>query len=297
MKHLDVRICYGDVMDLQSLRETVPGHDIVHHVAGVATSVGRKRVYEVNEQGVRHVAQACASVTSPPVLVVVSSLAAAGPSRRNQPRTETDPIKPVSHYGRSKLAGERAAADFADRIPVTIVRPPIVMGEADTLGFKLFRMIWRSRVHVTVGLGRDQYSIVHAADLARLLILAAERGQRLRGSAESDPTCPGYYFAACDQTPSYADLGRLIASALDRRVLVVPTPPRTIWFAAAAFELMARLRRRPELLDIDKAREARAGSWTCSAQRAVDQLGFSVAATLPDRLRQTAEWYQQEGWL
>ena len=40
-----------------------------------------------------------------------------------------------------------------------------------------------------------------------------------------------------------------------------------------------------------------AGEWACSAQKAAQQLGFSVAASLPDRLRQTARWYRQEGWL
>ena len=40
--------------------------------------------------------------------VHVSSLAAAGPSTADRPLTETDEPHPVSHYGRSKLAGEQA---------------------------------------------------------------------------------------------------------------------------------------------------------------------------------------------
>jgi nucleoside-diphosphate-sugar epimerase len=203
----------------------------------------------------------------------------------------------VSHYGRSKLAGERAAAAFADRIPVTIVRPPIVLGEADRLGLELFQMIWRFRIHVMNGLGRQQYSIVHAADLARLMILAAQRGQRLRRPGENDPSWQGYYFAAGDRTPTYAELGRLVASALDRRVWLVPTPPRAIWPAAAVIGLWGRMLGNPGLLDIDKAREVRAGSWICSPRRAVHELGYTVAATLPDRLRQAADWYRRQGWL
>ncbi len=293
----DVRIQYGDVTDPQALRAAVEDQDVIYHVAGVASSAGKNRLYEVNERGTHHVAAACAAETTPPVLLLVSSMAASGPSVNDQPRFEVDPVKPVSHYGRSKLAGERAAAAFADRIPITIVRPPIVLGEADKLGFQLYEMIWRCRMHMMVGLGRRKYSIVHADDLARLMILCAERGKRLRCADESDPEREGVYFAACDKAPTFAELGRLVAKAMDRRVLLVPSPPRAIWVVAAVAELWGQLRGRPGILHIDKVREVRSGSWFCSARRAVDELGFCVASTLLDRLRQTIEWYQREGWL
>ena len=48
---------------------------------------------------------------------------------------------------------------------------------------------------------------------------------------------------------------------------------------------------------IDKAREARAGSWTCSSAAAARDLGFCVAKPLEERLRQTVDWYREHGWL
>ena len=55
--------------------------------------------------------------------------------------------------------------------------------------------------------------MIHADDLAQLLILAAERGRRLPPSGDERAIRPGqgYYFAACEQDPTYADLGRLVA--------------------------------------------------------------------------------------
>jgi nucleoside-diphosphate-sugar epimerase len=43
--------------------------------------------------------------------------------------------------------------------------------------------------------------------------------------------------------------------------------------------------------------EALAGSWTCSSAKARTQLGWSPAATVAERLRETAQWYRQAGWL
>src|SRR5690606_41806293 len=70
-----------------------------------------------------------------PRVLVTSSLAAAGPSP-GRPLTEDDPPHPISHYGASKAAMERAiAARRAEgRGPeVVVVRPPPVYGprEAD----------------------------------------------------------------------------------------------------------------------------------------------------------------------
>lgn len=67
-----------------------------------------------------------------------------------------------------------------------------------------------------------------------------------------------------------------------------------LWPAAAVAELAARLRGRPYIFNFDKAREAKAGSWTCSSQMIRTELGFAPRAPLAERLRQTADWYRQQ---
>ncbi len=299
LRSLDVRLVYGDVTDPNSLKEAIAENRIVYHLAGLTLALKTAQFYAINQQGVRHVAEVCAEQPTPPVLVTVSSLAAAGPAVDGRPRTEADPPAPVSHYGRSKRAGELAAEQFADRVPTTVVRPPIVLGEADRAGLEMFRMINRLGVRLVSALGRNRFSLIHAADLTDALIRAARRGKRLKPGGADDRSPPqGYYFVADDEQPTYADLGRMIAAALGRRrVLVIPSPPRTIWFVATANELVGRIRRRPLYLNFDKTREIRAGSWLCSSQTAKEELGFSAAACLADRLRQTAQWYRQKGWI
>jgi nucleoside-diphosphate-sugar epimerase len=298
-------VYYDDVNDLEGLRRAVAGKDVVYHVAGLTRTLRKERFREVNEQGVRGVAQVAAEQADPPVVVVVSSLAAAGPSTLDRPRCETDPPAPVSEYGRSKLAGERAAREWADRVPITIVRPAIVLGPADESGLAMFRPVSRFGIHAIAGPVDWRYSIIHAADLAELLILAAERGARIASKVADDPVADdptgsarGCYFAAGEMSPTWAELGRMVADAVGRRrVLMLPIPRPGVWTMAATIETLSRIRRRALYLNLDKAREVTAGSWTCSTRAATEELGFSVGAALPERLRRTAQWYRDEGWL
>lgn len=298
LQALGASLVFGDVTDPNSLPAAVAGQQVVYHLAGRTLALRNRQFYEVNRRGVAHIAKACAGQETPPVLIFVSSLAAAGPAIEGRPRVESDPPAPVSHYGRSKRSGEHVAESFAQRVPTTVVRPPIVLGQGDRLGLPLFRSVIRFGVHLAPGLRPQRFSLIHADDLVQLLILAAERGKRLPPLGQSgDSAGQGYYFAACEQDPTYADLGRLVAESVGRRVLVIPTAMPVVRTVAAVGEAISQVRHQPLLMNLDKAREIAAGSWLCSAQAAKEELGFTVGAPLLERLRQTAEWYKKEGWL
>jgi dihydroflavonol-4-reductase len=296
---LGVRLAYGDVTKAEGLADAVAGQQIVYHVAGLTLALTGRGFFRVNRDGTRNMAHACALQSNPPVLLMVSSLAAAGPASDGRPKIESDPAFPVSKYGQSKLAGEREAQAYADRVPTTIVRPPIVLGEGDRLGLPMFKSINRIGLHLVPGLARNSFSLIHAADLAELLILAAECGKRLpppggNGSQHGQ----GCYFAACERDVLYCELGEIIGKALgSNKVFCLPVPKPLIWAVSACVEGASQLLRKPFFMHIDKTREATAGSWTCSPQRAMEELGFSVNAPIAERLRQTAQWYRNEGWL
>jgi dihydroflavonol-4-reductase len=297
------RLTFGDVTELESLSSAVTMKDIVYNVAGRVVALGGREFLDVNRRGVANVLKACARQTTPPVFVQVSSLAAAGPAVDGRARVESDPSQPVSIYGRSKRSGERVAEIFANRVPITIVRPPIVLGEGDTTSFPLFRSVLRFHVHVAPAINKPRFSVIHADDLAQLLILAAQHGKRLPPMAKYDShhqgslSGVGRYFAASDEDPTYADLGRLIAKSVGQRVLVIPARKHALRAVALVGEVIGQLGGRPKILNMDKFREIAAGSWLCSAQAAKEQLGYAVSAPLIERLRQTVEWYQRERWL
>jgi nucleoside-diphosphate-sugar epimerase len=294
MEPFEPEFVFGDVSEPNSLDSAVDSVDVVYHLAGATKCLHSGELERVNINGVRHVARACADCSNPPTLILVSSLAAAGPTPANRLRLESDKPTPVSRYGHSKLAGEYEALRLADRVPITIVRPPVVLGEADRDGLNLFNSIARWNLHLVPGMSDELFSVIHGDDLAQALILAAEKGVR----AESVDSYNGIYFATSLETPTYAEFGQMIGDAVGRdHVRIIYSPKAAVWVIASINEIASQIRRRPHILSFDKAREATTGSWACDGSALHRDTGFKPTCSLQKRLAQTARWYREQGWI
>jgi dihydroflavonol-4-reductase len=297
LEPLGVDFAVGDVSDEASMRAAAAPAEVVYHLAAMLKAPWRPDFMTTNADGVRVVARACAGVESPPVLLTVSSISAAGPSG-GAPLTEADVPRPVSKYGRSKLFGEQAARELAERVPITIVRPPVVFGERDRTSFPLFQTAARGWHVLPAWRDGDRVSMIHVEDLVAAIIAAGERGERLPARPEEAPPGMGVYFAAADEAPTVREMGELIAGAVGaRRLRVLRAPAALTLLTGAAGEAIARLRDRASIVNYDKMVEATAGSWTCSTDKARRQLDFRPAHDLAARLEQTAAWYRSANWL
>ncbi len=297
-----VRLVISDVNDRAGVARAIADSEarVVFHLAGLVRAASASAFRRVNEGGAEAAAAACAVQGNPPVLVLVSSLAAAGPS--GTLRVESDSPSPVSEYGRSKLAGEFAVAKFAGVVPTTVVRPCVVFGPGDRGVLEMIKPIARYGVHVVPGHGDRRVSMVAVPDLVECLVLAAERGERLvpgdsgagglRGEAGR-----GIYFAAAEEF-SYVELGHEIARALGRsKARTIHLPEWSLRVVGRLGDAASRVRRSPGWVGSDKIADVLAGSWVCSSEKARQQLGWSPHAPQADRLRDTVEWYRSAGWL
>ncbi len=307
LEPLGVQQVVGDLTDPESLARAIDGVEAVYHLAGLTRAARNDDFFTVNAAGVRHVAQVCAARETPPVLVVVSSLAAAGASDRDHPRDETAPPEPVSPYGKSKLAGEYEALALADRVPITVVRPPVIFGEGDTTFVPFFRQIERTGWSFVPGFRQKPFSFLHAADLSEVLLRCARGGERLQtdslppknsaGDWKAEPPSPswgrGIYFAAYQQFANLSEFSRLIGEGMKppKKVRVLHVPPRVVLAIGLAGEGYKRLRNKMVPLDWDKAKESLGGPWTCDGRKAIEQFDGLFPKTLRQRIAQSLNWY------
>jgi nucleoside-diphosphate-sugar epimerase len=298
LEELGAELTLGRLDDFDSLVRAVADVDVVFHAAGRLHALTDQQFTADNVEGTRNVARACTETSRPPALIFISSLAAGGPSRPGEPRLEGDEDRPISAYGESKLAAERAAAALAYEVPLSIVRPPIIFGQRDLLGLKIFRGVQKLRLHVVPGLRKFPVSVVHVSDLCDALVRVAERGARVAPSSKGRPnTAAGTYHVAAERTIMYGELGRLAARAIGCRAVALPVPKILFWFLGGLAEVYGRMRGRPGLLNLDKIREAVAPGWECSDEKIRAELGYQPAATLEERFAETADWYREHGWL
>ncbi|HYO25804.1 MAG TPA: NAD-dependent epimerase/dehydratase family protein, partial [Lacipirellulaceae bacterium] len=252
---LDVELARGTFDDPASLAAAVAGVDYVFHLAGRVAAYRAQEFDRDNVEGTRAVAAACADRATPPTLVFVSSLAAGGPGTFSHPRRESEPERPVSAYGRSKLAAEQAAVAAARGAPLSIVRPPMVFGQGDRASLQIFRSMKFLPLHLAPGLRRFPLSLVHVTDLCDALVRVALQGERVASNGNGPaPTGRGRYYVDADRAVTYGEMGRIAAAAAGWAVVVVPTPMPIFWTAGAIGEIVARVRRKPTILNFDKVR-------------------------------------------
>lgn len=281
---LGVRLEPGDLHGMHALARAADSQDVIYHVAGAVAARDEAAYLVGNRDGTLNMVRA-AEAAGRPRFVLVSSMAAGGPAERGVPKTADDPSRPVTAYGRSKLAAEQIVR--ASALPWTILRPPTIYGPRDRDNLiKVFR-IARTGIAPVFGDGSMELSAVYAPDLAEALWLTAET-----------PAAVGRtYYANHPQVVTSAELVRLIGRAMGKQVRVVGLPERAARAILAVTGGTATLFGRVTILNADKANEFYQPAWTGDPTPFMHDTGWNAAHDLAAGLRETYRWYREAGWL
>ncbi len=280
---LEVRVIKGDLHDAQALAQAIEGQDVIYHVAGVIAARTEADFFRANRDGTAQLT-AAAERGGGPRFVFVSSMAAAGPSRRGTPLDGTEPARPVTAYGRSKLAAEQVVTSSS--LPWSIVRPPMVYGPRDMEVLKVFRLA-RLGLAPVFGDGTQELSAIHGADLAAALTAVG--------------ACAGAvgrtYYSCHPQIFTSAEFVHAVASAMGRSVRLIRIPLAMGKVALRITELSAQVARRATILTTDKANEFFQPAWTADPSALTRDTGWRPVFDLPHGLANTYAWYRSAGWL
>jgi dihydroflavonol-4-reductase len=278
-----VQVINGDLDDVGGLDRAVENQDIVYHVAGMVAARDEAEFLRCNRDGTRNLVTATER-QGRARFVLVSSLAAAGPAELGTPLLGTEPPRPVTAYGRSKLAAEQVVRSSS--LPWSIVRPPIVYGPRDREVLKVFRLA-RLGLAPVFGDGAQELSAVHAADLAQALLAVAQA-----------PEAIGRTYHACHpQVFTSGELAQSVAASMGRSVVRLKVPHAIGRGLLAITERTARLTGRVTILTTDKANEFFQPAWTGNPAPLTRDTGWRARYDLSSGLADTYHWYREAGWL
>lgn len=168
----------GDIRDPEAADAAVRGVDMVYHLAAEHRDDVRpiSLYYEVNVEGTRKLAEACAA-NGVSRIVFTSSVAVYGLNAGTP--SESSPANPFNDYGRSKLQGEDVLRQWAAQNPdvsLTMIRPTVVFGEGNRGNvFNLVNQIVSGRF-MMVGDGTNRKSMAYVGNVAAFLMHCGESG-------------------------------------------------------------------------------------------------------------------------
>jgi UDP-glucose 4-epimerase len=286
---LDVECVYLDYQDIDALAVVLDKYrfDYIIHNAGMTRSPSLDMLIMVNKEYLVNIVEAIRkSKNALTKLLYVSSLAAYGPADNVIDKIVspvTDP-RPVTNYGRSKLAAERYLMMQHD-IPYLIIRPTAVYGPGERDLLTVFQMINKG-VDLVAGFLPQKLTFIFGEDLARLMILMIKSNVQHKG-----------YFASDGQVYLGAQFSTIIKKSVGKRAIKIKLPIPLIRTIAYLSENIGKISNNYPVLNIDKVHEIKARNWSVDTSDTRDDFGFEPQYTLERGVATTVAWYREHKWL
>ena len=132
LSNVDTTLFYGDISDINSLKDSMKDVQKVYHIAGLAADYGPFSLFErVNFQGTKNVAQtACREGVKKFIYISTVAFHGFGKTNMNEESPIADDLIP---YAKTKYMAEQWLWEFdkESKINITAVRPGNVFGVND----------------------------------------------------------------------------------------------------------------------------------------------------------------------
>ncbi len=286
---LEVELVYGDVTHLPSLKAAFTAADVVFHLAGIVSIMPSMRplLEEVNVRGTRNVIDACRA-TSVRRLIYTSSVHAIAEPPPGTVIDESQPFDPdrvLGDYARSKARATLLLLDEGRKggLDAVVCCPTGIIGPRDYKISNIGQLILDFASGRLKSYVRGAYDFVDVRDVARGLILAAERGES------------GSHYILSGAQVQVPELMKELERDVGRRAPTFEIPARIARAAGVLASLYYRLLRRRPVFTAYSIDVLKSNSQISSA-RAREELGFT-SRRWQDSIRDHVEWLRFEGML
>lgn len=287
LKSKGANLNIGSVTDKELVNRLAEGCDRIYHLAAAFRKVNlpRQVYWDVNVEGTRYVLEAARKHNVPRVLYC-STCGVHGNVER-PPADESSPIAPADWYQETKWEGEKVCHEFLKQgMWITIVRPAAIFGPGDPERFVMLYQRAAKGRFLMIGDGATHYHPCYIKHLTDAMQQAIECDQA-RGNA---------YLIADEKSIAIKELVERIGRALGKTVKFTHVPYVPVYAAALTCELLWKpLKSDPPLFRrrIDWFIQNR--SFKIDAARR--DFGYNPAIPLDDCLKQTGDWYRQQGFI
>ena len=262
--------------------------DYVVHAAGVTKCLNKADFHRINTEGTKNLAEALLEVKMPlKRFVFVSSLSIFGAIKEQEPYEEireSDTPQPNTEYGRSKLEAEQFLATTT--LPYIILRPTGVYGPREKDYFIMAKSI-KGHSDFAVVYKRQDITFVYVKDVVQAVFLALDKGENGR-----------QYFLSDGEVYQSTTFSDLIHEELGRPWWIRITAPVWVLRIVTFFgEYIGRMTGKVTALNNDKYNILKQRNWRCDIQPAIDELGYQPTVKLEQGVKETIQWYKENGWL
>lgn len=286
LQQIECKFLVGDLFATSAIARYAGGFDLVFHLAGVTRSPNAAGFDHANVTGTEKLADALDQGGFKGRMIHVSSLAAGGPAPPGRVRTEDDRDAPVSLYGKSKLAGERALRLRDRSFRDVVLRPGVIYGPREVNVMALLRGIARTGLAMQLGDGVT-IQMTYVSDVVSACLAAAN----LPASA-----CGRPYYIGRREPLEFAAVADALAAALGRKVRLVRLPwwvgDAAAWGADMASSISGR---NVSPLGRDKITEMRARTWIADPALFETTADWQARVDLAEGLGRTLDWARQRG--
>jgi len=284
-KNLKIYDC--GLFDKNGIREAFKDANYIFHIAGVVKAKNEDSYLKGNVEATKVLLEVADEMRDKiKKFVVVSSQTVSGPAEKNKPVTEDMAPNPLTTYARSKLKQEQLTLSFKGKFPVTVCRAPAIYGERDTEIFIYFQVFNRG-LTTMIGFDKKELSLLHVADLAEGLYLAAI----------SEKSNGEIYFISSEKFYTWDEVGKITSSVLAKKALKIKIPHFIVFTIATIAQFFAMFSSKPATLNIEKAKDLVQSYWICDTSKAMRELGYRQKVSLEEGIKRTCDWYKKMKWI